>query len=568
MTAPSPLRLLLWLKWTLTWRGYRQNRMKVLGTIVLLLVFVPLSGGVAAGLWFLSTRFPTLAAPLARDTLAVIYGLWIITPLLGFPLNEAFDLTRLFVYPLTFRQIFGGSVLGSLIDLPVLLALPTLVVLLMLFSHSPGAWVVNTLLLLLFLLHTLALGQAITLALIGFLRSRRFRDITIVLFPLLGMAYYVGQRVFVAQLRTFSLSRWVDAPLWQAAHWLPPGWASLGLGLAAQQHWASAWLMLGLLGAATLATLAAAGFLLQALYLGDAGPGIAQQVPVPSAASRPAQTPVRVSALAAPLARALPPAALAMMGKEWTYLQREPQYKAMAVNVLYTLAVIGLPFLLPLSGRSNAYGHLSFLGEWLLFGVAGTLLLALLPLLFNIFGGEGAAVTVLFSFPTRRRDILLGKNGAHGAVLLLVTALGLSVAAALTHEWRAWPAAYALVLLCAPVLLAVGNLVSIRLPHRVLVRGQRWSRGGIASASGGLGEGCGYAFLYLAAYLGAFVATLPCVAAALLPGRFGIALGWYGLTLPLAFVYALVLYRVLLGQAETWLLSREPEIAGRIVPEL
>ncbi len=564
MTAVHPLRLLLWLKWTLTWRGYRQNRMKVLGTIVLLLAFVPLSGGAAWGIWFLGTRFPALALPIARDALTVIYALWIITPLLGFPLNEAFDLTRLFVYPLTFRQIFFGSVLGSLIDLPVLLALPTLVVLPALFCHSLGGWVVSSMALVLFLLHTLALGQAITLGLIGFLRSRRFRDITIVLFPLLGMGYYIGQRLLFAQLRTFSLDRWLDAPLWHGADRLPPGWAAACLNASANDAWPDALLQIGLLALATLATLALAGHLLQTLYLGDAGPGIAQR----PAASGPAPTPVQEPSLVPIWGRFVPPAARAMMGKEWTYLQREPQYKAMAVNVLYTLAAIGLPFLLPLSGHGDTSGRISFLGDWLLFGVAGTLLLAMLPLLFNIFGGEGAAVTVLFSFPTRRRDILLGKNGAHGAVLLLVAALGLTSAAALTHQWQALPAAAALVVLAAPVLLAVGNLVSIRLPHRVLVRGQRWSRGGLASASGGLGEGCGYAFLYLAAYLGAFAAVVPCVAAVLLPGRFGISLAWYALSLPLALAYALVLYAMLLGQAETWLQAREPEIAGRIVPEL
>jgi len=371
--------------------------------------------------------------------------------------------------------------------------------------------------------------------------------------------------VFIAQLRSFSLERWLDAPLWQAAGRLPPGWAAAGLASASGGDWPDALLQLGLLALATLATLAVAAHLLQALYLGDAGPGIPQRAPA-SLAPLPAltQPSVRVS----PLARRLPPAALAMMGKEWVYLQREPQYKAMAVNVLYTLAAIGLPFLLPLGGRGDTGGRMGFLGEWLLFGVAGTLLLALLPLLFNIFGAEGAAVTVLFSFPTRRRDMLLGKNMAHGAVLVLVAAVGLSLAAALTHEWHTLPAAFALALLAAPVLLAVGNLVSIRLPHRVLVRGQRWSRGGMAAASGGMGEGCGYLFLYLAAYLGAFVAVLPCVAAVLLPGRFGIAPAWYALSLPLALAYALVLYRVLLGQAEAWLLAREPEIAGRIVPEL
>lgn len=565
MTATPPLRLLLWLKWTLTWRGYRQNRMKVLGTIVLLLFLVPLSGGAAAGVWFLGTHYPAYAFPITRVALAVIYGLWVITPLLGFPLNDAFDLTRLFAYPLSFRQIFAGSVLGSMIDLPVLIALPTLVALLALFSHSPGAWIINTVLLALFLLHTLALGQAITLALIGFLRSRRFRDITIVLFPLLGMLYYVGQRVFISQLRTFSLDRWLHAPLWRASAWLPPGWAATGLALSAGGQWPGALLRLGLLALATLATLAAAGSMLQALYLGDAGPGVPQ--PAPALPLSP-DTRTLPDTRILPWARFLPPAARAVMGKEWTYLQREPQYKAMAVNIAYTLAAIGLPFLLPLSGRAGGFGRMSFLGEWLLYGIAGTLLLSLLPLLFNIFGGEGAAVTVLFSFPTRRREIFLGKNGAHGAVLLLVSVGGLTLAAALTHQWQALPSAFALTVLACPVLLAVGNLVSVRLPHRVLVRGQRWSRGGQASASGGLGEGFGYAFLYLLAYLGAFAATLPCLAAVLLPGRLGIAPAWFALSLPLALAYALMLYKVLLGQAETWLLAREPEIAGRIVPEL
>jgi len=344
----------------LTWRGYRQNRMKVLGTIVMLVVFVPLSGGAAAGIWFLGTRFPALVPALARDALTLIYALWVITPLLGFPLNEAFDLTRLFVYPLTFRQIFFGSVLGSVIDLPVLLALPTLIALLVLFSHSLGAWVINIGLLTLFLVHTLALGQAITLALIGFLRSRRFRDITIVLFPLLGMAYYVGQRVFFAQLRTFSLTHWLDAPLWRAAGQVPPGWTAGGLTAAARGDWGHALLLLGLLGLATLATLALAGYLLQSLYLGDTGPSVPQRAPL-SSASLPAASPSRDRVF--PLARLLPPAALAMMGKEWVYLQREPQYKAMAVNVLYTLAAIGLPFLLPLSGRADTGGRLAWRGH-------------------------------------------------------------------------------------------------------------------------------------------------------------------------------------------------------------
>ena len=47
----SPLRLLLWLKWTLTWRGYRRSRAQVASAVISLLVFLPVSGFAAYGIW-------------------------------------------------------------------------------------------------------------------------------------------------------------------------------------------------------------------------------------------------------------------------------------------------------------------------------------------------------------------------------------------------------------------------------------------------------------------------------------------------------------------------------------
>ena len=163
------------------------------------------------------TDDPSQSYAVARDALAVIYLLWVMTPLLGFQLNESYDLTRLFVYPISPTRLFTGSLLGGLMDRPVLLLLPVLGVLLALFSPTPLAFVFSLLLLLLFLLHTLALGQALMLALIGFLRSRRFRDVTIVLFPLLGMGYYLGQRLLFQQMERGQLTipSLLDAPGWR-----------------------------------------------------------------------------------------------------------------------------------------------------------------------------------------------------------------------------------------------------------------------------------------------------------------------------------------------------------------
>ena len=136
--------------------------------------------------------------------------------------------------------------------------------------------------------------------------------------------------------------------------------------------------------------------------------------------------------------------------------------------------------------------------------------------------------------------------------------------AALTGHWKSLPAAGAWVILAAPLLLAAGNLVSIRFPHRMLVRGQRWQRGGLAAA--GDGSGCAYAFLYALAYGATFIALLPVLAAVVLPGRWGIPTFWYALSLPLAAAYSFGLYVILLKQAESWLLAREPEIMQKIVP--
>ncbi|MBV9850890.1 MAG: hypothetical protein JO250_14555, partial [Armatimonadetes bacterium] len=333
----SPLRLLLWLKWTLTWRGYRKNRARLVGTILLFLIFLPLSGFAAYAVWLLLQSVPFQARWVARDALAVIYLIWVATPLLGFQLNESYDLTRLFVYPVSAARLFIGSLLGGLLDRAVLLVLPMLGVLLVMFSPTPPAFLANFVLLLLFLLHTLALGQALMLLLIGFLRSRRFRDVTIVLFPLIGMTYYVGQRLFFQQMEQgrMSVRSLLDAPGWRAMEWLPPGYAAAGLDAVARGHIGPALLSLLALAAAGALAVWVATATLQTLYVGDAGPLQPRRATPLS--------PKTITPLASGpgfLMRQLPGEVAAVAAKEWTYFRREPQYKVLAVNTVYTLAVL------------------------------------------------------------------------------------------------------------------------------------------------------------------------------------------------------------------------------------
>src|SRR5437870_3606183 len=132
----SYLRLLFWLKWKLMWRGYRRSMSAAFGVILALIFFLPVALGIAAGC---AIGFRDLAPPdnenLLRAVLLGIYLFWLLTPLLGYALSDSYDITKLLLFPLSARQIFTGAILGSLIDIPVLLLLPTLIA--VLFGFTP-----------------------------------------------------------------------------------------------------------------------------------------------------------------------------------------------------------------------------------------------------------------------------------------------------------------------------------------------------------------------------------------------------------------------------------------------
>ncbi len=189
--AASQLALLLRLKWTLTWRTYRRSTSAAIGAILAIVFLLPLSLGAAflVGLGFVRLS-PPWDEHLLRAVLLSIYLLWLLTPLMGYALNDSYDITRLFGYPISVRRIFTGTILGSLIDFTTLLLLPTLVAVIVGFGNRASGIVPVILGIALFLFHTLALSQALLLLSAGILRSRRFRDIALVVAPLLdGLLY-------------------------------------------------------------------------------------------------------------------------------------------------------------------------------------------------------------------------------------------------------------------------------------------------------------------------------------------------------------------------------------------
>src|SRR5947209_3027342 len=180
---------------------------------------------------------PEPAETVLRVVLLGIYLVWLLSPLLGYALSDSYDITKLFLYPITSRQIFVGAILGSILDFPVLLLLPTLLAALISFTHSPAAGILAFLALGLFLFHALSLTQALLLLTAGVLRSRRFRDFVVVLIPLFWMGYYILSSTLAQRMVGLHWVAFLHSPAWGAISLLPPGLAARSVAAAGRGEW-------------------------------------------------------------------------------------------------------------------------------------------------------------------------------------------------------------------------------------------------------------------------------------------------------------------------------------------
>ena len=268
----NPLAILLHLRWTLLLRTYSRSRKNLVGLALTALFFGPISVFLAVLIYEFGHDSAQVAPLVSRAALAIIYGLWIAAPLLGFPLNESNDPSRLFVYPVSLRTILIAGILGSVIEPATLLAVPVCVAVALLFCHSVLSSVVAFLAVGLFMLHTLAVAQLLLLSLIGLLRSRQFRDVTIVLLPLVAVGAYIGQQALARGLiGSGAVGTISHLAIWRVADWLPPGWAVHACIDAAGGRIASALALLLALAVVVVIPFPLAAAALGRLYSGERG---------------------------------------------------------------------------------------------------------------------------------------------------------------------------------------------------------------------------------------------------------------------------------------------------------
>jgi ABC-2 type transport system permease protein len=547
------LRLLFWLKWRLMLRMYQGRLSSAVGAILGAVIFLPLAllvgGGCLAGFLLLEPRG---AVHLLRAVLLGAYLLWLLAPLFGYALTEDYDISKLLVFPLSARFILAGTILGSLIDLGVLVLLPTMAAVLIGFTKSVWALPIVAAAVGLFLFHALALSQAISLSSAGVLRSRRMRDVMVVLVPLLFTSFYVGMQILPRHMAKVNWWRVLDGPTWDVINYLPSGLAARAIGGAARGDYLPALGFLVALGVVSVATIYLAGWLVERLYGGEVVSAPARRkerrpaVEVAGGAER------RVEGRPGWVSRVgdrLSPAVQAIAAKEMKYVARDPYYKHALVMMVYALAVMVIVFLRPWDDGGGFAG----VSDVMLWGGTAFVLMMECQALFNIFGTEGAAASVLFTFPSARREIVLGKNVALFAAVSAAHVVVAVVLCGLAGKLHLVAAVLVWMELASVVLISCGNLISVFFPIRVVVRGWRIQR---QSSSRGVIQG----LLAFAALGVSNCLAAPVLAAVVVPVYWASPL-WFVLTIPIAVAYVWFLYQMSLRLTEAALLRREIEVA-------
>ncbi|MGH2515262.1 MAG: hypothetical protein ACRDHP_06365, partial [Ktedonobacterales bacterium] len=198
---PRHVRTLLWLRWRITVRGYTRSWQRIVGLVVGLAFIALIGGGIATATSFAYTNLSYHSAvEVLFGVLGFLYGAWAVLPLLQYSLNEGLDVTKLQGYPVTRGEQMVSLVLSSLLDVSTLFIFALFAAILVGWHATPIAIVITVLTLALAYVHIVGFSQLILAALMGLLRSRRYRDLTVVFFALLGSSCWLLDQLFFSHL--------------------------------------------------------------------------------------------------------------------------------------------------------------------------------------------------------------------------------------------------------------------------------------------------------------------------------------------------------------------------------
>lgn len=559
--SPRHIRALLWLRVMLTLHGFSASPAQLIGFIISLLVLLPLSlggaYGVALGFQLLS---PAWRVQLLFGVLGALYIAWAALPLLQYALNEGLDITKLQAYPLSRVEQMLSLVLATLFD-------PSTLVLLALYSAIAMSWhasviaaIITVVALVVAYAHTVALSQLTLSALVGMLRSRRYRDLSIVVVAVAVSLCSIGSQVVFHSFGGVSLAGVAGLRLDTYLRWIPPGMAARAIQRASAGDIPHALAWLAALVILFPLLLALWARLIEHNLVTTEGAAGARR-------GRAHHTTRVVAGGATPVAGTmhrpargglLPGPARAIAAKEVRYMWRDPQIKAAILSSMVYVLFIILPQLYA-PGRQVAGGARP-LGGIEIFIAPLPALLITLSLARNALGMERQGLQQLLLFPVRPVDIFWGKNLAVGTLAFAVQVALTCGTAALTGSWGGdvW-LTLAVGLAAILVMLGCGNVSSVLAPFRM-----RQMRTGSGTVSGQ--SGCLQALLGLLVLASTWALLMPVVAAVGIPLLLGHQV-WLSISVPLALLYGVGLHQLATRLIAPRVLARAPELLHVIVAE-
>lgn len=518
------------LKLRLIRNGLRIGSAQVVGLVLSICVALPLAGLGFALLAVLPRAEPDARLPVAVLSFTAVFLGWLLAPLLAFGTDDTLDPARLALLPLTRRQLMTGLLVAStigVVPLAILVALSGAVVG---FSPlGPGAVVVVAAVVVELLLCVTA-SRALVTSLSGFLRSRRARDISIVVSVTLTLVFNVALQVGSRVLGTAD--RRVVDQVSEVLGWLPPGLVARAAVDAGDGYLLGAVGELALGAAVVVVLLVAWAAALERL----------------STTAESATNTTRAPGLFSGVFRFLPRTRSgAVAAKDLRYAWRDPRRRAGLISIA-PIAFLPLASIL-FSGEGA--------GPLLVLAALTSAGLVVIQSL-NHLGMDGPPYWVNVAAGDDLRADLGGKTLA---TVLLGTLLSTGVALVLAAITGGWAYVPLVVILAVGLLLVgtgVGNVVSVLAPQPVPEGTNPW-------ASGNTGQGCSTGLITL---LGMGVMAVLCVpviiaaVAALVvwpPGLVAVGLA--------AVVYGYVLWRVSLAMAARRAEGRLPELLDAISPK-
>jgi ABC-2 type transport system permease protein len=396
---------------------------------------------------------PRTVTALGALIAAVLALGWATVPIAAFGVDETLDVGRLALLPIRRERLLTGLLAAAFLGVAPILTVLAVGVAVAAVVYSAAAVPVAVLAGVLLATMCLLLGRLTTSGLSRLLRSRRGRDLAVVVGLLVVLAAQLP-RLLLQNLDEQRLQGIGDV-----LRWTPPGAAVGSVADASAGHWGPA--LAGLLYAAlTVAALLAGWY----VALGAA-------LTVVDASTERTRSRRRPGLIAL-----LPGGRLgAVAGKELRYAWREPRLKFSWLQMMVFGVAVPAFSLLAAGGRFAPLGV----------GLLSPLLVASLG--FNTYGPEGSAFWMTIVVTGTERDArtdLAGRNTATALVAGIWVLLASGALAVVTRTPSAVPLALGAGAAVLGAGLAVGAVLSVLAPYPVP------DQPGAAFAGPGAGRGC------------------------------------------------------------------------------